>query len=353
MLSKQLTVSGWDIGGAHLKAALTDSQGRITACTQLPCPLWQGLEKLKQAFSQMEIELGDKGSVAAITMTGELADLFNDRDEGVIKILEYTSQHFQNIPIYVFAGAQGLIPLEQAPKYTEAIASANYLATSQLAARHWTQGLFLDIGSTTSDLIPYKEGIPCPQGNNDKERLSSGELLYSGVTRTPLMALARQAPLEGHWVRLAAEHFATTADVYHLLGWLSVGVDLHPSADNRGKHPEDCARRLARMVGADSKHWPLQTWRGLAAYFAEQQCQQLTNASFQVLSKAELSPEAPVIGAGIGRFLAAECARRLHRPYGDLATALETNPQASMSADHAPAAALARLAWEQLQDKTD
>lgn len=351
MLSRPLAISGWDIGGAHLKTALADSQGRIAACIQLPCPLWQGLEKLQQAFSQMQLELGNKGCLAAITMTGELADLFNDRDEGVIKILECASRHFQNIPVYVFAGARGFISLERAAKYTETIASANYLATSQLAARHWKEGLFLDIGSTTSDLIPCKKGIPCPQGTNDQQRLISGELLYSGVTRTPLMTLARQAPLEGQWIRLAAEWFATTADVYHLLGRLSASDDLHPSADNRGKQPQDCARRLARMVGADSKHWPLQTWRGLATYFAERQCQQLTGAIFQVLSQVNISPEAPLIGAGIGRFLVAECARRLHRPYADFSEALDIRPRTLMSADHAPAAALARLAWEQLRDK--
>jgi probable H4MPT-linked C1 transfer pathway protein len=347
----QLAISGWDIGGAHLKAALTDSQGRIVVCTQVLCPLWQGLEQLRQAFSQMRIQLGGTGSLAAITMTGELTDFFKDRDEGVISILECALQHFADIPVYVFAGEQGFISLEQASKHTKAIASANYLATSQLAACYWNQGLLLDIGSTTSDLIPCKDGIPCPQGKNDQTRLMSGELIYSGVIRTPLMALAQQAPLGGSWMRLAAENFATTADIYHLLGWLSKNADLHPSADHQGKYPEDCARRLARMVGADSQQGSLYTWRELASYFAEQQCQQLTKAIFQVLSRVELVPEAPIIGAGIGRFLAIECARRIHRPYADFSEALKISPYASINADHAPAAALAQLAWEQLRDK--
>jgi probable H4MPT-linked C1 transfer pathway protein len=299
----------------------------------------------------MQIQLGSAGSLAAITMTGELVDLFNDRNEGVISILECASQHFQGISVYIFAGEQGFIPLKQASKHTEAIASANYLATSQLAARYWNQGLLLDIGSTTSDLIPCRNGTPCPQGKNDQTRLISGELIYSGVTRTPLMALAQRVPLRGSWVRVTAEHFATTADVYQLLGWLSKDADLHPSADRRGKHPKDCAQRLARMVGADSQHWPIYTWRQLATYFAEQHCQQITEAIFQVLSRIDLLPEAPIIGAGIGRFLAVECARRIHRPYVDFSEALGTNSQTSISADHAPAAALAQLAWEQLQDK--
>ncbi len=351
MQPKSFTVSGWDIGGAHLKAALTNSQGQLVACAQLPCPLWQGLEELQQAFSSMRAWLGHGGDLAAITMTGELADLFSDRDEGVRHIIKCVSQHFTDTPVYVFAGIQGFIPLVQAPSYTGAIASANYLAVGQLAARHWQEGLLLDIGSTTSDLIPCKEGMPYLRGKNDQERLTQGELVYNGVTRTPLMALAQQAPYEGNWVRLTAECFATTADVYHLLGDLPADADLDSSADHRGKHLEDCARRLARMVGTDSKHGSLQTWQQLAAYFAEQQCQQLIRAYFQIFSRISLSPEAPIIGAGIGRFLAIECARRLHRPYVEFSQALATSSQPSRCADHAPAAAIARLAWEQLPNK--
>src|SRR5699024_2306479 len=107
----------------------------------------------------------------------------------------------------------------------------------------------------------------------------------------------------------------------------------------------------ARMIGLDSQHWPLDIWRKMAAYFAEQQYQQLTEALFQVLSRIDLPPKAPIIGAGIGRFLAVECARRIQRPYRDFSEALKIHPQAFINSDHAPAAALAQLAWEQLRDK--
>ncbi|BAW81130.1 H4MPT-linked C1 transfer pathway protein [Candidatus Nitrosoglobus terrae] len=343
-------ISGWDIGGAHLKGALTNAQGQIIRCTQVCCPLWQGLDHLLQAFEHMKIQLGGIGDLVAITMTGELADIFKDRHQGVQLILECVEQFFSPMPVYVFAGTQGFIPLGHASKYIKSIASANYLATSQLAARHWDQGLIIDIGSTTSDLIPCKAGKPHPQGKNDHTRLISGELVYSGVIRTPLMAIVQQAPIEGRWVRLAAEHFATTADIYHLLGWLPKGVDLYPSADHQGKSPEDCARRLARMIGADSQQESFSSWRKLAFYFAEQQCQQLTQAIFQVLSRINLKPEAPIIGAGIGRFLAIECARRVHRPYVDFAEILKMSPHIPINADHAPAAAITQLAWEQLQN---
>ena len=343
-----VTVSGWDIGGAHLKAALTDSQGKVIACTQVVCPLWQGLDQLTTAFEQIKYKLGSIGHIAVITMTGELVDIFKDRCEGVVAILNYARQFFTDIPIYIFAGTHGFIQLEQSYKFTTSIASANYLATSQLAANFWHEGLLLDIGSTTSDLVPFKNKTPCLQGIDDHTRLISGELVYSGVVRTPLMAICEKAPFYGNWVRLTAEHFSTTADVYHMLGLLPQDVDLYPSADHRGKSPQDCARRLARMIGIDYKNRPLDFWYQLAAYFYEKQCQQLTVAIFQILSKTSLVAEAPIIGVGIGRFLAIECAKRINRPYFDFSKVLKLGVD-TIDSSHGPAAAIAQLGWEQLQ----
>ncbi|CAH9014513.1 hydantoinase/oxoprolinase family protein [Candidatus Nitrosacidococcus sp. I8] len=342
------TVSGWDIGGAHLKAALTDSQGKIIICDQVVCPLWQGIDQLTAAFNQMKHKLGSIGHIVVITMTGELVDIFKDRYEGVVAILNSVHQFFTDIPIYIFSGIHGFVELDQAYKLIASIASANYLATSQLAANFWHEGLLLDIGSTTSDFIPFKNDTPCPQGTDDHARLINGELVYSGVVRTPLMAICKKAPFHGNWVRLTAEHFATTADIYHMLGLLPQDSDLHPSADRQGKLPQDCARRLARMIGMDYENESLNFWHQLAIYFYEKQCQQLTEAIFQILSRISLVAETPIIGVGIGRFLALECARRINRPYFDFSQVLKLGVD-TIDSSHGPALAIAQLGWEQLQ----
>ena len=43
--------AGYDVGGAHLKIALAEN-GRVLAAVQIPCPLWQGLDRLDAALRQ-------------------------------------------------------------------------------------------------------------------------------------------------------------------------------------------------------------------------------------------------------------------------------------------------------------
>ena len=64
---------------------------------------------------------------------------------------------------------------------------------------------------------------------------TEGELLYTGVVRTPVMAVAQTAPFSGRMQRIAAERFATMADVWRLTGDLPGDADPYPTADQRGK----------------------------------------------------------------------------------------------------------------------
>ena len=62
---------------------------------------------------------------------------------------------------------------------------------------------------------------------------------------------------------------------------------------------------------------PLAAWQALAAWFTEAQLRPLFDAAARVSSRAALPAAAPLVGAGVGRFLVAELARRLGRPYRD------------------------------------
>ena len=72
---------GWDIGGAHLKAVLLDESGAVLQALQLPCTLWRGLNHLESAINDaLRTNIhADSGACHAITMTGELVDLFQNR----------------------------------------------------------------------------------------------------------------------------------------------------------------------------------------------------------------------------------------------------------------------------------
>jgi len=67
---------GWDIGGAHVKAAVINPAGEIIAVYQQPCPLWKGLDQLRSAATRILHEASAWHYRHAITMTGELVDLF-------------------------------------------------------------------------------------------------------------------------------------------------------------------------------------------------------------------------------------------------------------------------------------
>ncbi len=159
------------------------------------------------------------------------------------------------------------------------------------------------------------------------------------------MALTQTAPFRGRSQRIAAERFATMADVYRLTGDLPDDADPYPAADQRGKSPEESAGRLARMLGRDAAEAALADWVALACHFAGCQLALIEEAAREVVMQQGLIGTAPVIGAGCGRFLAQQLAARLGRPYFDFADLIDAAPEAGEAAARsAPAVAVALLA---------
>jgi probable H4MPT-linked C1 transfer pathway protein len=279
-------------------------------------------------------------------MTGELADIFENRQAGVAQILTCFNQYSAPENNYVFADKQGWLKPNDATFHWQDVASKNWLASANFAANHIENGLFIDIGSTTSDIIPIKNANPVTDGIDDFQRQRSRELLYMGAIRTPLIALTNTAPVNGHVISLAAEVFATTADCWVLLDEIDTSLIQDISADGTSWDKHNCARRLARLLGTDADIPASTQWTQLAHWFTEQQIHQITNACLIVLSNhVDLPSDAPVIGAGIGRFIAKRCAERLNRPFVDFSHL--TTPSLSSAADHAPAVAVALLAQQQ------
>jgi len=338
--------TGWDIGGAHLKVAQAEAGGRLVMALQVPCRLWLGMAELTNALKNVRDRLLPSNR-HGVTMTGELTDLFADRAEGVARLSEAMEQAFGGADLKIYAGPQGFLPPSKAAANWRAVASANWHASARLVAARHRSALFIDAGSTTTDIVPVRNGHVDAVGYTDNERLVSDELVYSGATRTPVMAIADRVPFEGQSQRLMAEHFATTADVYRLTGELPDDADQLPTADGRGKTAEDSARRLARVLGRDLDSAPMDAWRRLAAYLAERQRQSLHAAIDRVLSRGGLD-DAPIVGAGIGRFLVRALAARWGRRYADFADLIDGDFQTrEWAARCAPAAATAILALDE------
>jgi probable H4MPT-linked C1 transfer pathway protein len=335
---------GWDIGGAHLKAACLNGDGRVEDVLQLPCPLWQGMPHFLDAFEQVLSRLPGGEACHAITMTGELVDLFPNRANGVRQLLAAVASRLPAERIRVFAGDAGFVSLETGAELVEQVASANWMATAAYIAPCLPQGLLVDIGSTTTDIVPVK-GRTRALGRTDHERLVFQELVYTGVVRTPVMAVADRLPFEGEWIEPMAEHFATMADVHRLCGQLPADADQMATADNGGKDVADSARRFARLLGRDMESASLGAWRRCAEFVAERQLRRIADACARVLSRGLLDDDAPLIGAGSGRFLAARLAQRMGRPFLDFSGLIDFAPAARpWLASCAPAVAVAGLA---------
>jgi probable H4MPT-linked C1 transfer pathway protein len=338
-------VFGWDLGGANIKLACIDG-GRVVNVAQIPCPIIPERRKFDAAV-EAALPLIPSPALHAVTMTGELSDVFNDRVEGVAYLVDLMVRTVGAQPLLIYAGRAGFLASEDAKRRPMEVGSANWHATASLVARRHADGLLVDVGTTTTDLIPIKAGKIAARGATDAERLTEGELLYIGVVRTPVMAVAHSAPFRGRVQRIAAERFATMADVWRLAGDLPDDADPHPAADQRGKSPAESAARLARMLGRDASEAELAEWETLARYFADCQLAEIEHAARNLAERDALPPAAPVIGAGCGRFLAKQLAARLGRPYLDFADLIDAAPDTrDMAARCAPAVAVALLARE-------
>jgi hypothetical protein len=334
---KDQAVTGWDIGGANLKAVRLSPAG--LQVVQQPFPIWLHRDELTQTLVNLSGQLGPARR-AAVTITAELSDAFRTKREGITYVLEAVETALPETQLAIFGVDGQFHNLATAYDRPLLVAAANWMATAQLMVRHFSDGLLVDIGSTTTDIIPIVDGRVVSQGSNDPERLLRGELLYTGAIRTPVFAVVPAVPLWGGWCPVAAEHFATVQDVHLLLGHLSPQQCTGPSADGRPVTPEFAAERLARIVCADSEMLTGAEVRAIAQYIYAAQVGQIMAAMAQVISGSEVN--GPVIAVGVGDFLVQTAAARLGLP-----CILPSHILEQPASHVAPAAALAILLREQ------
>jgi (4-(4-[2-(gamma-L-glutamylamino)ethyl]phenoxymethyl)furan-2-yl)methanamine synthase len=339
----RMSVVGWDIGGVHLKAARAEER-RVVAAVQIAAPLRYGLDALVQAFAEAKSRVGTP-RLHVITMTGELADTFVSRRDGVSQLADLAARELADAPVRLYAGPAGFVAPQEAANHATRIASANWHASAAFLAQRCGTALFMDMGSTTTDIVPARDGTIVARGYTDAERLAAGELVYTGLVRGFVMAAADRAPFAGAWTPLVNENFANMADVHRILGTLPQGADRMATADGREKSIEGSRARLARMVGRDAGDADGCAWTALARWFGEAQVRAVTDAAMLVLSQARLPGDAPVVAAGTGSAVIEEVARRLDRPTLRFESLIEAAPElASAVSCCAPAAALALLA---------
>ncbi|MBN8626848.1 MAG: H4MPT-linked C1 transfer pathway protein [Planctomycetes bacterium] len=295
------SVLGLDVGGANLKAS--DGAGFAHS---VYFPLWRTPEKLSEALVELVAEAPPCGTWA-VTMTGELADCFHNKQDGVATILydvEVAAARQPSPPkIAVYLTDGSFVPLRQAyERYREAAAS-NWHATASLVARTKInlRGVLIDVGSTTCDIIPFAAGAPTTLGYTDTQRLAAGELVYTGVVRSPVCAVTPKFPWRGRQCPTAQELFATTYDAHLILGHLPEDLGDHNTADGRPATIELACLRLARSICADQEEFDAVDARVAAEAIHAAQVRLIAAGWSQVVARER--PEVVVV-AGQGEFLA-------------------------------------------------
>ena len=236
-----------DVGGAAIKAA--DGTGWAAA---EPFPLWRDWGRLPEAIGRMLDRRPARRVVA--TMTGEIADCYQSRTEGVRHIvgaIEAAAGGSGKVGIYLVDGS--IVPAAEAVARPLEAAASNWHAVARLAARHADSrsAMLVDVGSTTTDLIPIEHGRPAPRATDDVGRMRSGELVYTGVERTPVAAIVRSLPFRGERRPVATERYADSQDVWLILGGLDEDEHDTDTADGRPSTREAARMRLARMLLVD------------------------------------------------------------------------------------------------------
>ncbi len=336
-------VIGCDIGGANLK--LADNRGRSAACN---FPMWLKPTELAAQLREMLAEFPvTEATYFAITMTGELADCFATRREGVRAILLQTEQVFAPERTRVYAvGNRWCTPFEAVAKPWD-VAASNWHALATWIGMTSTTAtdLVLDVGSTTVDIIPMRRhslGIsrPATEAKTDRDRLELAQLVYTGIERTPVAAILRFVVLHGQPCALMAERFATSDDCYVILGLTPESPQDWDSADNRPRTRANAHARLARMIGEDAETLSFEDATEIARQFIDEQAS-LIAIGLEINLLPSPSSSARITVAGHGRALAERAIARLsHRSLEVTWLADEISPA---TARCAPAVAVAEL----------
>ena len=279
---------GLDVGGANIKIATDESYEIIYF------PIWKKLNEFNELLQSIQQKY--KANKACVVITAELSDVFKRKEDGIKKISNELESVFDEV--YYLDMEGNIVNKIDDPKRFMA---TNWIASCKfLLEEGYRNFVFVDIGSTTTDIIPVRDRVI---GKSDLQRLLDRELIYIGVLRTPTFHLTD--------FNTATEYFSITADVFRVTGDIAEKDYTCETPDNRGKSYEDCLNRLARLFCSDLT----EISRDFLIRFAMSVKERFIEILESELAKLKLKGFKTVIGCGIGEFLIREAVKRIGMEY--------------------------------------
>jgi len=306
-------IIGIDVGGANTKIATSD--GFVAT---IYAPLWKKEEILHDVLSEVKQKFATEEGIetVGVVMTGELCDCFETKREGVLQIKKALSTTFEAVKFFdTDCAFKDGFEVEKDPL---SFASTNWLASAKLISEQYRDAVFVDVGSTTTDVIPIV-GDEIKAKRTDLERLKSGELIYSGVLRTNIATLLKKVEIggKGEECNISSELFAITADAYLVLGYIAADDYSCESPDSYafvGREKEEksrisAMRRLSRVVCSDLEEIGVDNAVSIAEQVKKAQVEELVASMVRLKEKYGLKR---AISAGIGDLIAKEAADSLN-----------------------------------------
>lgn len=299
-----MKVLTFDIGGVNTKRLAADFDAGEVKSEIHYFPFWQK----KEEFPAFLRGLKEDSDRVGITLTAELSDVFASREEGVQYLVRVCEDVFDS-PMYLSLD-RTLLKASDIKSPLD-LAAANWIASIYYLEKEFSEGILVDCGSTTTDIIPFCSGEKYKR--TDLERLKSGQLVYTGILRTPVNAIVDAVPLDGEMVYISSEYFAITADIYNVLGMLDTDSYSCETPDGKGKGRPESMQRISRLLCADFEEIGEKALVGICEYVREKQVERIAAAL-----KRHDQKDAYICGAG--KILAKEACLKAGLEAVDLST---------------------------------
>jgi probable H4MPT-linked C1 transfer pathway protein len=312
-----VNVLGLDIGGANTKAAFIKTKDGTVKEHRISLeyfPIWKkGKKQLPRVLEKLKKRLVASTALdgVGLTMTADLSDAYWSKKEGVNHVLDSVTEVFGDAPTFVLDVEANLLTVKDARREPLKVASANWAATGWMISHLIKNCIIVDVGSTTTSIIPVINGKIAAEGRTDLEKLQNGELVYSGALRTNVATIVNGIPVRGRIAKVSSELFAQSGDVHLILGNIGAEDYTAETCDGRGKTRREAMARLARVVCADIDMITEQEIVDMAKFVYAKQVEQIAGGLKQVYEriKPSLQEKIVVVVTGIGRnFLARKAA---------------------------------------------
>lgn len=293
-----MKIIGLDVGGANLKACGLDiHESQISSeiiYRSVYFPIWQ--HERSELWTTIvdtvyEVSNGVIPDLISVVMTAELSDTFQTKREGVLTISRNIVEYLENIPVVFPSVELELLDLHQVKENPHSIAAANWAPLAWTVGRSQPDCLLIDVGSTTTDVILIRNGIPDTFGDDDTSRLVHGELVYTGALRTDLSAILPKVKIKQGDCRISSEYFATSADAHLVLGNILENEYSSDTADGRGKSVNECLARIARIICSDIELVSKEDIMSIAQQAWTRQINEISEAILQVCKAKKKKPE--------------------------------------------------------------